>query len=83
MMIKPVAFVCAILAATPTIAAQFYIVQDTKKQACTVSEEPAKGEDQINVGDGAYAEEAIARSDMTKMLACKSPEASGDQPAKK
>lgn len=55
---------------TPASAADFYIVQDTQKQSCVISQEVPKGDGQTIVGDGAYGDEATAASDMSKMLAC-------------
>ncbi len=55
---------------TSASAAKFYIVQDTQKQSCVISQEAPKGEGQTIVGDGAYGDEAVAASDMSKMLAC-------------
>jgi hypothetical protein len=64
------------LIAVPTLAAEFYIVQDIQKQTCTVSQEPPKNDGVTIVGEGAYNDEASAASDMTKMLACNPREAS-------
>ena len=83
MSIRSVAIACGMFVVTPACAAQFYIVQDIKKQSCTVSEESPKGDDQVMVGEGAYGDEASAESDMKKMLACTPPEASREQPATK
>jgi hypothetical protein len=58
------------LVTTPAFAAEFYIVQDIEKRTCIVAQEPAKGDKQAPVGEGAYNDEATATSDMKKMLAC-------------
>ena len=73
-------FAFAALIAMPVSAAEFYIVQDTEKQTCTVSAEPPKDDKYVMVGDGAYNDEASASSDMRKMLACNPTDATAGAP---
>jgi hypothetical protein len=70
-------FVCLpiVLIAAPASAAEFYIIQDTAKQSCTISPWSAKENGQVTVGDGAYNDQVSAAADMGKMSACKSPDA--------
>jgi hypothetical protein len=70
MLIRSTAFGLVALVAMPASAAQFFIVQDTEKQSCTITQTAPTDERFISVGDGAYDDEATAASDMRKMLAC-------------
>jgi hypothetical protein len=78
MSIRSSLILSGILVVTPAFAAQFYIVQDIKKQSCTVSEETPKDDDHVIVGEGAYGDEASAVSDLKKMLACMPPKSEGE-----
>ena len=64
----------------PVLAAEFYIIQDTEKQTCTVAQEQPKDERQAIVGDGAYNDAASAISDMRKMLVCNPVDSTRDTP---
>lgn len=68
------------LIAMPAFAAEFYIVRDTAKQTCTISQEMPKDDARTIVGEGAYNDEASAASDMSKMLACNPSDASSGAP---
>lgn len=58
------------LVAVPAWAAQFFIVEDTQKKSCAITQEVPTGDQFVLVGDGAYGDEATAAADMKKMLAC-------------
>ena len=74
------AYLVLALISMPVLAAEFYIVQDTERQTCTVAQEQPKDERQAIVGDGAYNDEASALSDMRKMLVCNPVDPRGDTP---
>ena len=75
-------FACLVVAVIPmpVLAAEFYIIQDTEKQTCTVAQEQPKDERHAIVGDGAYNDESSATSDMRKMLVCNPIDRTRDAP---
>jgi len=77
---KSTIFALAALVATPASAAEFYIVQEIKTQSWAVTQEMPKEDDHAVVGDGAYGDEAVAKADMSKMLACNPRDASTPSP---
>ena len=81
MLVRSTVFSLVALVAAPAFAAEFYIVQDTQKQSCVISQEVPKDDAHAVVGDGAYGDEATATADMSKMLACNPRDASTGAPA--
>ena len=55
--------------ATPTLSAQFYIVQDDATKRCSIVEQPPTSGGTL-VGDGAYGDRATAEADMKTIAAC-------------
>ena len=80
MLLRSTVFSLVVLVTAPAFAAEFYIVQDTQKQSCTISQEVPKDDAHAVVGDGAYGDEATAAADMSKMLACNPSDASSGAP---
>jgi hypothetical protein len=75
-------FACLVVALIPmpVLAAEFYIIQDTEKQTCTVVQEQPKEDRHVIVGDGAYNDESSATSDMLKMFVCNPVDPRRDAP---
>jgi hypothetical protein len=80
MLLRSTVFSLVVLVTAPAFAAEFYIVQDTQKQSCVISQEMPKDDAHAVVGDGAYGDEAAAAADMSKMLACNPRDASTGAP---
>jgi isocitrate dehydrogenase kinase/phosphatase len=56
--------------ALPAHAVQFYIVQDSEQKQCSVTEQVPVGEKYAVVGDGAYGDQQVARSEMNALFVC-------------
>jgi hypothetical protein len=57
---------------TPALSAQFFIIQDSKTNRCTIEERPpAPGDpNAVVVGDGAYGDRGTAEFDVRRIAAC-------------
>ena len=59
---------------TPALCDQFFIVQDSATNRCTIAEQPPAVGAGVIVGDGAYGDRATAEADMRRIAACATTE---------
>jgi hypothetical protein len=58
--------------ATPALAAEFYIVQDTTTKRCTIVEQRPTSQTMVVVGPGMFATRAEAETSMKTVKVCES-----------
>ena len=66
----PAAAVAPKPAATTTAATEFYVTQDTKTHACTVSDKKPDGKMMMDAGTKAYASKSNAEQAMANLKVC-------------